>query len=209
LLTLPNGQKLQTPKLTGPPGGGVYFQSQPTLKPSQQYTQRLLLNEWYDFPIVGEYRVKLVSDVTFKNTAEQSVSSSAPNEFVLKVGTQNNEQLRSICNGLATKALSEAEVQPRVEAAIALSYVQDPIAIPYLSFLLESGTPGAKNVNGYALTGHPRIGTDEALEVLLSAWGRADSEDKRSIASALQSAEKRTNNQNLKARIQVVLQQYR
>ena len=55
--------------------------------------------------------------------------------------------------------------------AMALSYVKDPVAVPFLGRLLSTNTLAYR----YAVTGLERIGDDDAIEALLSAlsakWG--------------------------------------
>jgi hypothetical protein len=202
-VTLPTSQTLQIPKLAPPPEGGLHFVGEPLLKPGQQYTQRLLLNEWHNFPSPGTYRVTLNTEIRFQTNTSQPVRTSGSTTFVVQVAPQDNARLARVCSELAAQALSGAGVQPRVDAAFALSLVRDPVAIPYLGQLLEKG----KSVEQYGISGLDRIGTSEAMDVLLSNVQRAGPELRQQMIAVLRRVEASTSDQNLRTRIRAALQQ--
>jgi hypothetical protein len=202
-VTPPTRQTLEIPKIPPPPEGGLHVVSEPSLKPGQQYTQRLLLNEWYEFPSSGAYRVTLRSDIVFENDRGQPVRTSGNTTFTVQIAPKDDARLEIICSELTTRALAQAGVRPRVDAARALSYVGDPVAIPYLSQLLENG----KSVEQYGIIGLDRIGTNEAIDVLLSNVQRAEPELRQQIIAVLRRVEARTSDQSLRTRIRAALQQ--
>src|SRR6266513_2375417 len=54
-LTRPDGRKTTVRPGDPPPAGGAFTNNLLRLKPGERYTQRIVLNEWLDFPDVGTY----------------------------------------------------------------------------------------------------------------------------------------------------------
>src|ERR1700730_1915284 len=127
------------------------------------------MNRWFPFEAQGTYSLtsKLTSNI---ETADGSVEAEGRTDQV-QINPKNPARLNTICAGLE----QQGEIATTVEAvqfpAQALSYVNDPVAVPYLARLLSAHTLAYAN----AVTGLERIGGDASAEALLSAlnenWG--------------------------------------
>src|SRR5262245_54380473 len=65
-VTSPDGRVHQTCKLQYDPDGALGTVGFVSVAPGQTYSQRLLLNEWYDFPSPGTYTVRLMTNLEFQ-----------------------------------------------------------------------------------------------------------------------------------------------
>jgi HEAT repeat protein len=163
---------------------------------------RLLLNEWYDFSEAGAYSVQLQPNASLRTISGLLVQQSTV-RATLQVAQRNQENLKALCVELSKDALSADRIEKRHEAALALSHVRDPIAIPFLQQVLAE----ASGVRHLAVIGLTRIGGDEATEALLASLMLKPPEVYSLVLTALQSAENRTSNQELKARIKAALEE--
>jgi len=156
------------------------------LKPGDQYSKRILLNHWFQFESPGAYRISVAmelpiiigkSAVGHIGPTDENGHQSEEAVFDLTILSRNEVVLKERCDDLLQKIQeigeSTTEKLPLVEE---LSYIKDPIAIPYLAMLLKSKVFAANGL--YALQ---RIGTDEAIEAMIPA---TQSEDKALAASA-------------------------
>lgn len=140
------------------------------LKPDQAYSQRLILDALYSFDQTGNYSMIASAKVPVaegevdtpylleKNRWAQVATKEA--ELSLVILPRNEAALRKRCEALSAKVL-EAEGWVPLSVAEELSYVTDPIAIPYISRLIE------KQEEWSALEGLRRINTDEAWEAMI------------------------------------------
>jgi hypothetical protein len=205
----PGGQALEASFPPLPGGGGISIITNLALRPGETHVQRLLLNEWYDFPSAGAYSVEVKSSALrrINESLESRFADGPPVPFspaekvVVQIGPGDDEQLRRVCTGLATLALSTGPVQPRVDAAFALSLVADPVAIPFLRQLLERGV----SVKEYGAAGLARIGNIEATDALIANLSSSDQELRRQIMGALWQIGNATTDPALKVRIETAL----
>jgi hypothetical protein len=148
-----------------------------TLAPGEAFNSNLLLNQWSDFAIVGDYRVKisLLGSVT---SSSGVVLAAQPSQVLyLHIGPRDVQRLAQISADLADAAIHAPTMDERMEAAQTLSYVRDPVAVPQLARVLNQGT----FVEQYAVEGLGRIGNSSSIVMLLSATAHADP-DIRSLA---------------------------
>ena len=73
-------------------------------------------------------------------------------------------------------------------AVFALSYVNDPIAVPYLGRVLKESIAGQYD----AISGLVRVGNPEAVKILKSFSETADAEMKLQVENALQEIRSRS-----------------
>jgi hypothetical protein len=97
------------------------------------------------------------------------------------VTPRDPKRLDSVCEGLRKGAMN-VNAWEASKAALALSYVDDPIAVPYLGRVLEESFAGKEA----AISGLARIGNAEAVQLLTSYSATADPEMKLQIENALQ-----------------------
>jgi PBS lyase HEAT-like repeat len=168
-LTTPNGQVLHKDPYEGQVDIVTYGAGKVTVEPGGEYKETLVMNRWFPFQSEGTYSLasKLTSPI---ETADGDFQAGRETSKLL-INSRDPVKLKTVCTELAR----QAEIATTVDAAqfptMALSYVNDPVAVPFLGRLLSTNTLAYR----YAVAGLERIGDDDAIEVLLSAlnakWG--------------------------------------
>ncbi len=161
--------------------GGLLHIPAMLIPPNSSKTVSSLLNELYQFRKPGEYKLKIRLTGSIRTQSGRLVVSPF-HELGLSVAPRDPERLEEICQKLAKAAAGYSDYEKLREAAVALSYIEDPVAIPYLGQVL-----GYHNfVSRLALPGLVRIGSQEALRVLTSNLDTPDTELKMQIEGAIQ-----------------------
>ncbi len=142
------------------------------------YTRKLLLNQWDDFAVAGEYKVKITLLSPMVTDRGEVIELQPSQELYLQVGQRDPVRLAEIANKLAESALSAPDISERMEAAEALSYIADPAAVPALARLLRQGM----FLERYAIDGLARISTREAIGILWGAAAASSDPEVRSFA---------------------------
>lgn len=121
------------------------------------------MNEWSEFREVGDYYVAIALVPQFGMKADTPPTA----DLHVGVGPRNESKLGAVAKALADLAINGHDVGDRSEAALALSYVADPIAIPEMARVLASESDA-----GLPLTeALVRMGGPSALEALKAAQG--------------------------------------
>lgn len=144
---------------------GIVFTGAVELQPGHSYAHRILLNRWFDFSSLGDYLVEAQLDNRRETGHEQSTDLSGTFRASIKVVARDPERLRARCEILAQEVINSTSVDEAVDGALALSYVRDPVAVPFLQQILEA----RKAVEQYAITGLQGVGNIEAVSALLAA----------------------------------------
>jgi hypothetical protein len=144
----------------------------------ETFTEKLLLNEWYEFPETGTYRIKM----TLLDDDAPNPSERPSTEFFVQVGTRDPMALQRSAQGLADRAIAAKTLAERMEAASALSYIRDPLAVRELVRVLWQGSLVAH----YAVDGLARIGSPEAKAALNAARYHEDKDIRALVRSALE-----------------------
>ena len=194
----PDGKKIRIPRLKQEGHG---LSGKLSLASMGIYTQRLLLNEWYQFLSPGTYTVKASLDVTFRRASGLPVGSNLSGSMSQHILLRDEEQLRRVCVDLTSEALGAPSLQRRRDAAFALDYVLDPVAVPFLGQVLADG----RVVQAYGAVGLSRIGNEEAIGILISNLNVKDPELLSVIVLELRQVEGRTRDQGLRDRIKTAL----
>lgn len=139
-----------------PPGGGISFPGEATLKPGEVYARRLLLNEWHDFSEPGKYEIRLMLE-------SQPIRLEA--SMTLEIGPRDPARLAEVCEELATMAKSYHAEQAR-QAGKALSYAGDKACLPAMVRVLKESFTGKEG----AIAGLARLGTPAAIQAIVDAW---------------------------------------
>lgn len=136
------------------------------IAPGDTYTETLVLNQWFLFPEVGNYRIK-VHLVRVQGSKEE-----LPDDFgswsalpPVDVLPRDPARLVALCEQLKAK-LETSNVSAELgEAGLELSYVDDPIAVPYLQemALLKYGMLAV-----LAAKGLERVDGDAGVEALIA-----------------------------------------
>jgi len=153
-----------------------------TVKPNQTAVRRSILDDWYTFTQPGEYLLKVRLTVLLSSSSNVSWQKQFFDDLKVVVAPYDAERLKSTCEKLAVAALNTADPGVAAEASLSLSYVRDPIAVPFQATVLREGT-GAVRVN--AVRGLARVGNQAARETLQAALSTADPELRTQIESAL------------------------
>ena len=136
VITRPNGSIVRIPRLSKEDVSRI---GKIVLGNRETYGQRLLLNQWYDFTTTGEYKIMggLPNPV---NESGGAVEIKLSGTFSLQIQPRNPVRLNQVCQALLKIAIESSDVSEAIEAWIVLSYVQDPIAVPYLEKGLKKGS---------------------------------------------------------------------
>ncbi len=132
------------------------------MAPGADYKEPLVMNQWFPFDSQGTYSLtsKLTSDIETADGDFQAKSQTAQ----LLINPRDPERLAKICAELARQVETAANAEAAQEPARTLSYVEDPIAVPYLARVLSTNTLTYSK----AIAGLERIGNADAVEILLS-----------------------------------------
>jgi hypothetical protein len=142
---------------------GTAFSGRHFVKQKDIFTKLLVLNEWYDFLREGHYRIKVTLDIPLvKNTSKLAQYQREEALLELTILPRNEAALKQTCENLLLRVQKDREIYDIGSLAEQLSYIKDPIAIPYLAKLAET-----KEVESIAVNGLRRIGTDEAMEAMI------------------------------------------
>lgn len=153
-----------------------------SLNPGGTFVEKLLLNEWYEFAQTGTYRIKMTllnDDLVTSGTAALPQPST---EFSLQIGPHDPTGLEVVSQELADRAIGGERLEERIEAANALSYIRDPLAVDSLVRVLWQGSLVAH----YAVDGLRRIGSVEALAALQAATDHPDEDVRATVRSTLE-----------------------
>lgn len=102
-------------------------------------------------------------------------------QIPLRILPRSLERLRSVCEELTEAAVRPDSSETALAGALRLSFVVDPVAVPYLERVLKESYFGKE----LAVQGLGRIGNAEAVRVLRSAMADADAELKMLIQREL------------------------
>jgi hypothetical protein len=132
-------------------------------------TMRVLLNRWSGMLKPGSYRARLVS-CSGAFSRDSKGGRELSREVVFDVAPLDLLRLAEACKGLArTVVASGAPIDDRLQAAEALSWIDLPLAVPYLQDVMLKGSGQAVLL---AVRGLGRIGSPEAVRALVEAYGR-------------------------------------
>jgi hypothetical protein len=141
-----------------------------SLPAGELYSQPVLLNEWYDFEQAGDYDVQIALPGPIR-TSKVTVINSPAQRLRFHIAARDEARLRRTCELLVRPAISAKQYEEQANAALALSYVVDPVAVPFLREVLLAGT-----VDNIVIAGLRRIGSGEAKAVLEEASRSSDAE---------------------------------
>jgi hypothetical protein len=138
------------------------------VRAKQTYRKELLLDEEYQFQEVGPYMIQphfLGSVQTRHQGVSEVIGGTALATLRLEILPYSAEKLAQSCQKLAQRVVHATTVSEAFVAARALSYVKDPVAIPYLVSVLEEQRWGWGKE--FMIDGLGRNGSPEALQLLI------------------------------------------
>jgi hypothetical protein len=167
--------------------GGFGASGELSLAPGGKFVETLLLNEWYEFPSAGAYRIRVTlldDNLPGGGTANADRPST---EFSVEIGPRDPQQLEAVARELANTAIEGATLQESMDAANALSYVRDSVAVDSLVRILQQGSL----VEHYAVDGLGRIATPEAIAALEAARDHPDEDVRAAVRSTLETLQEK------------------
>lgn len=198
VLTLPNGVKIDLPQHSRE---GIARLGTLALEPGQTYSQTLLLNEWYSFETPGRYQLQIRASRPALVGASSTPVADPGFEAAFEIQSRNTERLEATLSELIHRIEDSTSYEQAAEAATALRYVADPLAVLYLEKALRAG----KGVEPIAVAGLEGIANQAAVAALITSL-QSDSPDVPTLArSALQRIQQRTPDSALKEQIGIAL----
>jgi hypothetical protein len=180
-----------------------------SLAPHSFYETPLLANRWFDFDEVGTYVLDIALPGPLRNESGAALSHSIKGRTIVNVGLRDPEQLQRICADLTERATKEPlHAEDRVSAdedamraADALSYIKDPVAVPFFVKLLRSEARWQDR----AIQGLARIADRESIEVLISQLRNQSQDLREQSREALSRVERTTKDIAIQQRIRDTL----
>ena len=172
-----------------------------SIAPASKFEQVVIVNQWYVFPMTGQYQVK-VRLVAIDGQQQVVPNLTNWSTLPLKVTPLNTERLEQLCTELKSKIDGSASYADKEEATLALSYVTSPIAIPYLQELaLSQENPLAP----IAIEGLARMEEEAGLRALIAVSDQNNSTTSLLARNYLSRRFSETTDPDLKQQIQRAL----
>ncbi len=159
VVTTPDGRRIRLPELKK---SGFSRSGSIDLVAGGSYEQQLILNEWFSFDEVGHYVIEASVTIPENEAKANPLNRLQVSKFNIQILPLDDRQLFKTCAGLAEEVEMSNSYAVAAQAATALSYVSDTVAVPYLRRILTS----QKLVEPIAIQGLERIGTREAVEAM-------------------------------------------
>jgi hypothetical protein len=178
------------------------------LQSGKTYMQSLLLNRWIEFKFPGTYQIEVRLSESAHNLEGVAVGGTDSFRGTVEVLPEDLSQLHRTCESLSRLVEDATSVENAEMPALSLSYVNDPIAVPYLERVLHTPGVGALQ-GGVAVQGLARIGNDDAIRALISALDMVDNPvTSISAGTALGQIKSQTDDSVRKEMIQDALNKY-
>jgi hypothetical protein len=160
----------------------AYFSGRIQLGSGQRYTKETVLDQWFDFSQEGLYRLRIDFEGTVRSASGQVINVSRVTTMVIRILPRSEKALRDTSDRLV-RQMQAVSAEEAILAARKLSFVRDPIAVDYIRQALDN--PGRRELDGIAILGLERIGTDDAREALVHALGSQEPSTSRAALAAL------------------------
>src|SRR5208337_1877153 len=131
-ITLPTGEKIQPPQLRR---SGFTRIGEVEVGVGDEYSQSIVLNEWYDFRDTGLYEIEVKLAKPAMVNGEVAGGERSLHQQ-LEIEPRNPQRLTMTCKDLVAGIEGSTSYESMVVDAVALSYVNDPVAVPYLQEIL-------------------------------------------------------------------------
>ena len=180
ILTEPAGSKVSPPAAWE---GGLGATGHISLKAGSTFERKVLVNEWYQFSKAGSYGAEMkVTSLALRTASGTLLANEVLSPHMsLQVDPVDPATLSQVCQSLLESARTSHGYAKRAEAGLALSYILDRVAVPYLAKLAK--TPQLDDVG---VLGLARIADVEGIEQVVSTLGTEDPELERSIRNAFE-----------------------
>lgn len=148
--------------------GGSGPPTKVSVNPKESYSQILILNEWFQIPSKGDYKV-----VVELKSKELKFIYAPKKELRFMIKSKNPEKLEIICEKLKNEAIS----QNSAEAIKILSNVCDDVAIQYKMDVINTMPNNSYVYN--IVEGFKRVNTMESAHALAKLLSNKDNNIKR------------------------------
>jgi hypothetical protein len=200
VVTQPDGKRIEKPQPV--PRNGLAFFGWQHLESGQEYSETLVLNEWFEFRQVGRYQIEIrLKEPATIGTEKISVG---PVVLILDVTPQNIEQLTTACKNLVARVRHFQVAQDSIAALAALDYVNEPALFPFWAQQAQSGDLDLRKM---AFTNLARIGSMDAVEVLSRTIRSQDKDTRMMARSALEYVARVASDEAIKTRAEKALSQ--
>ena len=136
-----------------------------TVSPTDTFRSKLLLSKLFSFTETGEYSVEVRLDSSAFDASDSNLSKQATSKVTLTVLPRSPQKLQTTAQELSEEAIHARSYETRLQAVSALSYMGDPVAVPYLKRVLQEG----QQIQIEAAQGLARIENPEAIDALVAA----------------------------------------
>jgi len=194
-LQFPDGRKIRLPRLSGE---GLVHPGLIQVLPKQEYAQSLLLNQWTDFPIHGKYILTVLLANEIKTANGKRVNANRTFKIEFMILERNKEVIETISNNLVQRILNSDSRVEISRAARELSYIDDPVAIPYLQKAMIADERVALSIIDTFIEKGGKVSVDVLICILTA---EPDSKWRSMAESALKIIEFKSSDVNLKQRI--------
>ena len=143
------------------------------------FSQELILDQWFAFDRVGSYRIEIDLASRMMNQSGVPIDAATDGSVTLQVGPRNDGVLNAICQELASRIRNATAIGSRYAAAAQLAHVYDALAVPYVREILDE----TDTVDHFLFPGLVRLGTPEA-RAILGEMARSPDEARASQAAA-------------------------
>ena len=113
-----------------PKRGGLSRSSVVSIPARQTYEQTFVLDEWFSFSAQGQYDVAWQGRLAPTKAYPMGAEVGGVVKFVIH--PRNEAYLKQLCYTLTDRVLRGKSAAARLDAAFALGYVRDPVAVPYI-----------------------------------------------------------------------------
>lgn len=181
----PGGTRVELPRFSRE---GISQIGIVTVQAHSQFSQELILNEWYAFPKLGiyEFHARLVNPIMLGTGASSFVEPGFRSTILIE--PRSPQRLEATAKKLSQRIEDSSSYEDAAAAASMLSYIVDPVAVPYLKKTLHAG----KLVEPIAIAGLERIANREAVEALISGLKNRTGDVQILTRAALQRIQQQT-----------------
>lgn len=174
-LIFPDGKKLQLPALVKE---GVSRSGNITIESQQSYRQSLLFNQWFQFTYPGTYILETQVASPIKTEDGNAISAEFTSNLVLNVLPKDPEHLKETSNLLIQRIIASNNYEDIIEDALKLSYINDPVAVPYLQKALTLN----KMIDPIVMKGLERIGDKNSVQALITIVNEKPTSEEAALA---------------------------
>lgn len=177
-------------------GEGIHSAGTIRISAGGIYRQEFLLNQWFEFKSLGRYFME--ARLNAPGPLLHDAISPQGRSMELELKPRDINRLTKVCAELASRTEAARSVVEAKDPALALSYVKDPVAVPYLTQVLSGHALSYQ----LAVAGLERIGNDAAVATLLSELNDKYGDIGDLARQALERMKDRISNPNLRETVQ-------